>query len=193
MGTSKSKNVFKGKKKVVKKEKKEKPKVKRKLIEGVRGIVRVAEKDLFGEKKVRIALLRVKGVGKSLAGAVPNAAGIDPEVMVGSLTDEQLKKLENVIRDPVKYGIPNHMINRRFDPETGEDRHLASSKLALRNRFDIEFLRKIRSYRGIRHERGLPVRGQRTRSSFRKGGIVGVSRKRIREAKKGSKKGKKKK
>jgi len=156
---------------------KAKPVKKKKLIEGVRGIVRVAEVDLAGEKKIRNALLRVKGIGKSLARGIPVSAGLDPELMIGTLTDEQLKKLEDVIRNPEKYGIPFHMLNRRFDPSTGEHKHLVASDLTLANKADIDFMRKIRSYKGIRHELGLPVRGQRTRSSFRKGVAVGVSKK----------------
>ena len=59
---------------------------------------------------------------------------------------------------------------------TGEDQHLVSSKLKFAVKSDIDFMRKIRSYKGIRHELGLPVRGQRTRTSFRGGKAVGVSK-----------------
>jgi len=165
-----------------KKEPKEKPKekkvVKRKLVEGVRGIVRIAEVDIEGERKIRNALLKVKGIGKSLAKGISLSAGIDPELMIGSLNEEQIKKLEDVIKNPMNYGIPYHMLNRRLDPSTGEHKHLVSSELRLALRSDIDSMKKIRAYKGIRHELGLPVRGQRTRSSFRKGGIVGVSKKR---------------
>jgi len=190
MGVTKVRDPYKGKKGAFKKPKKERPKRIKKAIEGVRGIVRVAEKDLDGQKKVRISLLGVKGVGKTLAWAIPIATGIDTEIMLGKLSDEEVKKLEDAVRDPEKYGIPTYMVNRRLDPETGENQHIVSSKLILTRKLDIDRMKKIRSYKGIRHEIGLPVRGQRTKSSFRKGTIVGVSRKRIREAKKG--KGKKK-
>jgi len=157
-----------------KKEKEVKREVKRKVIEGIRGIVRVAEVDLAGEKKVRNALLRVKGISHALSKAIPQAAGLNPELMIGSLNDEQLEKLEDVIKNPLKYGIPYHMLNRRKDPVTGENRHLVSSELIVTIKSDIDSMKKIHSYKGIRHELGLPVRGQRTRSSFRTGMIVGV-------------------
>jgi len=166
------------------KKSKVKPVKKKKLIEGVRGIVRVAEVDLAGEKKIRNVLLGVKGIGKSLARGIPVAAGLDPETMIGSLTDEQLKKLEDVIRNPEKYGIPFHMLNKRFDPLTGEHKHIVASDLTLATKADIDIMRKIHSYKGVRHELGLPVRGQRTRSSFRKGITVGVSKKGRKIAKK---------
>jgi small subunit ribosomal protein S13 len=96
---------------------------------------------------------------------------------LGSLNPEQIKKLEDAINNPSKYGIPNFMLNRRSEPSTGEDQHLVSSKLRFAVKSDIDFMRKIRCYKGIRHELGLPVRGQRTRTSFRGGSAVGVAKK----------------
>jgi small subunit ribosomal protein S13 len=69
------------------------------------------------------------------------------------------------------------MINRRNDYETGEDKHLIESDLEMCLREDLNRMRKTRSYKGRRHELGLPVRGQRTKSTFRKGSSVGVRRK----------------
>src|SRR3990172_11922667 len=86
-----------------KEEKKFEKKPVKKLIEGVRGLVRVAEVDLPGEKKIPNALLRIKGIGQSLANAIPQAAGIDSNLMIGSLSDEQIDELEAVIKDPLKY------------------------------------------------------------------------------------------
>jgi len=163
------------------KPKEKKPEKKRKTIEGVRGIVRVSEIDLDGNKKLRNALLGVKGIGKSLSKGIVIASGLDAEALLGSLTEEQIKKLEEVIRDPGKYGIPYHMLNRRFDPSTGQHMHLVSSKLSFAIRSDIDFMKKIKCYKGVRHELGLPVRGQRTRTSFRKGGIVGVAKIRLKQ------------
>jgi small subunit ribosomal protein S13 len=69
------------------------------------------------------------------------------------------------------------MLNRRKDLLSGEDRHIMGADLLVNLREDINLLRKIRSYRGIRHERGLKVRGQRTKSTGRRGAVVGVVRK----------------
>ena len=150
---------------------------KKKIIEGIRGIVRIGEIDVEGDKKTRIALLRVKGIGKSLSKALAVASGLNPEALIGSLTEEQINKLEDVMKNPGNYGIPYHMLNRIFDPQTGTNRHLMSSELSLAVKSDIDAMKKMRCYKGIRHELGLPCRGQRTRSSFRTGGIVGVVKK----------------
>jgi len=161
--------------------KKEKPKEKKvekkvKVVEGIRGVVRLAEMNLDGTKRIRNAVLGIKGIGKSLANSIVMISGLDPNVLLGSLTDEQIQKLEDVIKNPSKYGVPSHMLNRRIDPSTGESKHLISSELSFTVRGDIDFMKKIRSYKGIRHELGLPVRGQRTKSSFRTGMIVGVTK-----------------
>ncbi|OGI11964.1 30S ribosomal protein S13, partial [Candidatus Micrarchaeota archaeon RBG_16_36_9] len=149
----------------------------KKALEGIRGIVRIGEVDVEGDKKLRNALLKIKGVGKSLAKAFIIASGLTPETMIGSLNDEQIKKLEDVMKNPINYGIPYHMLNRRKDPQTGQNKHLISSELSFALKSDIDSMKKMRSYKGIRHELGLPCRGQRTRSSFRTGGIVGVVKK----------------
>ena len=146
---------------------------------GVRGIVRVAEVDLDGTKKLQQALLKVKGIGQALAMAVPKAAGVDGKLLAGSLSDEQLEKIEAVITEPMKFGIPMHIVNRRFDPATGTDRQLVSSELTIAIKSDIDTMRKIHCYKGVRHEIGLPVRGQRTRSSFRTGMTAGVTRAKV--------------
>ena len=71
------------------------------------------------------------------------------------------------------------MVNRRKDIETGEDRHLVGVDLKFMQEQDIKRMIKIKSYKGVRHMFGLPVRGQRTRSSFRGGRTVGVIRKKM--------------
>jgi small subunit ribosomal protein S13 len=71
------------------------------------------------------------------------------------------------------------MLNRRKDVYTGENRHLTGVDLTLGNNEDINLMKKMRSYKGIRHERGQKVRGQRTKSTGRTGATVGVVRKKL--------------
>lgn len=166
-------------KKRVEQEKKEhsaKREAQKKQIEGVRGIVRVCETNVDGTKKISQALLKIKGAGFAVANAVQKLSGFG-NVRIGSLTDEQIEKLEDMIKNPVKYGFPSHMANRVRETFTGESHHLVESELTLAVKTDIDFMKKIRCYKGVRHEIGQPVRGQRTRSSFRTGMQVGVTRK----------------
>jgi len=71
---------------------------------------------------------------------------------------------------------PNWAINRQADYETGEDQHIVSTDLDIVLKDDINRLKMIRCYRGVRHESGHKVRGQRTRSNGRKGLTLGVSK-----------------
>jgi small subunit ribosomal protein S13 len=71
------------------------------------------------------------------------------------------------------------MLNRKKDPEDNLDRHLIGSSLTFTQDNDIKMLKKIKSYKGLRQSLGLPARGQRTKSNFRKnkGKVLGVKRK----------------
>jgi len=143
-------------------------------------IVRLAGKDLAGKKRVHLALADLKGVNFNFARAVAYAADVDPFIKLGELDKEQIGRLEKVLKAPTEYGIPSWMLNRRKDYETGKNLHLVSADVAMMMRADIGRERRIRSRRGIRHELGLSVRGQRTRTTGRKGLVVGVKRKEIR-------------
>ncbi|HDM26795.1 MAG TPA: 30S ribosomal protein S13, partial [Candidatus Bathyarchaeota archaeon] len=142
-----------------------------------RHIVRMADTDLDGSQKVAYALTKIKGVGIRLAGAIVRAAGVNPEERLGNLTDEEIERLEDAIRNPLKYGIPPYLLNRQRDPTTGKDLHLIGADLTLQVKADIDLMKKIKCWKGVRHSLGLKVRGQRTRTTGRKGATVGVRRK----------------
>ena len=143
-------------------------------------IVRLAATDVNGNKPVRYALTQIKGIGNSLATVIADVAGVDRNIRIGKLSDEEISKLDETIAS-IQEWAPPWMRNRRRDRETGNDLHLIGAEIDLKRREDINLLKKIRAYRGIRHEKGLPVRGQRTRSNKRSGLTVGVSRKRLRK------------
>jgi small subunit ribosomal protein S13 len=128
-------------------------------------VVRILSTDIEGKMTLYPGLTKIKGVSWSISNAVCNSLGIEKNKKIGALTDVELKKITEFIKNPK---IPVFLLNRKRDLETGEDRHLIGSDLDLRKDFDIKRLRKIKSYRGLRHAAGLPMRGQRTRSHFRK-------------------------
>jgi len=146
-----------------------------------RHIIRVAGADLDGTQKVAYALMNVKGVGARLANVIVKKAGINSETRLGFLSDADVKKIEGIIEKPAKYGIPAWLQNRQKDRETGKDTHLIGSDLTLQTKTDIDQMKGIRSWRGFRHAHGLKVRGQRTRTTGRKGKVMGVKKKRVRE------------
>ncbi len=144
----------------------------------LRYIVRILGTDIDGSLKVPYGLAKIKGIGINLGYAIARVAGVDTELRIGELTDEQVKKLEEVAKNPTAYGIPAWMLNRRFDPVTGKDLQLYGADLELAIKEDIQREMRIKSWRGVRHSLGLKVRGQRTRTTGRKGRTVGVSKRR---------------
>jgi len=168
-------------KKEKKDEKAEEPKPKApKKLEGVkedfRYIVRMASTDLDGTRSVAYALTAIDGVGIRVAEALADTIGVPRYERLGNLTEEQTDKIEETL---AKLGevFPDWMVNRPKDWETGLDFHAFGSDWGLRVRDDINRMKMIRSYKGVRHETGQKVRGQRTRSNGRTGLTVGVTKK----------------
>ena len=141
-------------------------------------LVRISRKDVDGNKKIEQALTEIKGVGLSLSRSICLTLGLNLEEQIGYTSEEDIAKIEELLENPKEYGIPDWMLNRRNDYETGDDLHLIESDLDMTLRADLNRMRKTRSYKGRRHEVGLPVRGQRTKSTFRHSSTVGVSKRR---------------
>jgi small subunit ribosomal protein S13 len=155
--------------------------------EDFRHFIRISNTDLNGNYKLERALTKIKGVGFQFANAICSALKLNPDEQTGYIKEETIKRIEELLKDPLKFSIPLWLINRRGDYETGEDKHLLSSDLDFAKDNDIKRMRKIKSYKGMRHSKGLPVRGQKTKSNFRRNkgkGSLGVKRK------KGAKSGK---
>jgi small subunit ribosomal protein S13 len=152
----------------------------------IKPFLRVLNTDLIGEKAISRALLKVKGIGFNMSTIICNILGIPKDKKSGLLTQEETKKIETLLKE--KKDLPEWVCNRRKDPETGETKYLTGADLNFINDLDIKKLKKIKSYRGLRHALGGPTRGQRTRSHFRKSGkAIGVIKSKI--AKGGGKKG----
>lgn len=149
-------------------------------------LVRIINTDLKGNKQILYALPYIKGVGLMFANAICRKAKIDIHKKAGYLTDQEVKAIEDVIIHPAKYGIPLWMFDRRKDYDTGADMHIISGALEFAQEMDIKRMKKTKSYKGLRHQWGQPVRGQRTKSNFRrnKGKVsLGVVKKKIKSGK----------
>ena len=141
-----------------------------------RHIVRILGNDIPGEKKLLIGLTQIKGIGYNFATAILDTLKISPDLNVGDITDANVQDIERTITDPAEAGFPRWFLNRQKDIETGQDMHLLTSDIPFTLRNDIERERITASWRGYRHLSGLKVRGQRTRTSGRRGGAVGVAK-----------------
>ncbi len=144
--------------------------------EDFRYIVRFANTDLEGARSVVYALQKVRGVGARIAEMVADMSGVPRTERIGNLPESKTEEMEQVL-STLHERVPAWIVNRPNDPDSGEDAHLFGSDVDLRRRDDINRMKMIRSYRGIRHEQGQKVRGQRTRSNGRTGLTVGVIKK----------------
>ena len=144
--------------------------------EDIKYFVRVGTTDLDGTKSVRIALTGIKGVGRHTSSVISRMAKVDEYAALGRLDEDSVNRIRTAVEQYITK-IPTWMANRPKDVYTGETKHLLGTDLTLINDEDVNLMRKIRCYRGIRHETGQKVRGQRTKSTGRTGTTVGVKRK----------------
>jgi len=147
-----------------------------------RHLVRIAGKDLEGNKKIVAALSDIRGVGENFAAAVVKKVGIEPGVRIGTLSEQQVHTVEKTLQDVSALSLPQWYYNRRNDREAGETKQLLGSDLDFAIKNDIEAEKTIQSWKGVRHSLGLKVRGQRTRTTGRKGATVGVRKAALAEA-----------
>lgn len=147
-----------------------------------RGIIRIMGTDIPANSTVYCGLTKIKGVSWGVSNAVCHNLEIDRKKKMNELGEKDLEKIGNFLKEPKLLGF---LVNRRRDADTGEDKHLIKTELDLRREFDIRNMKKIRTYKGWRHAMGQPVRGQRTKSHFRKGRSIGVQRSKAKPAKGG--------
>lgn len=108
-------------------------------------MARIAGIDLPKNKRVEIALTYIYGIGRSTSGSILDAAGVSPDIRVRDLTEEQVSRIRSVIDQ-------NHKVEGDLRKEVA---------------FNIKRLMDISCYRGLRHRRSMPVRGQRTHTNAR--------------------------
>lgn len=107
-------------------------------------MARIAGVNLPKGKRIEIGLMSIYGIGRKLSSRILKETGVNKDIKVESLSEEQIARLrEKIEKMPVE------------------------GDLRRKNQMDIKRLQEIGSYRGFRHRRGLPVRGQRTRKNAR--------------------------
>jgi|TARA_B100000929_G_scaffold265709_1_gene232971 small subunit ribosomal protein S13 len=106
---------------------------------------RISGVDIPADKQIGISLTYIKGIGRTLAGDLLNKVGIGYTVKARDLTEEELSRIASTL----------------------EDEYVIEGRLRRELQQNITRLKEINSYRGMRHKRGLPVRGQRTKTNSR--------------------------
>ena len=107
-------------------------------------MARIAGVDIPRNKRVEISLTYIFGIGKSTSNKILEKAGVDKDTRVKDLTEEQIAKIRNFVEE-----------------------YKVEGELRKEIRLNIKRLLDIKSYRGLRHRNGLPVRGQKTKTNAR--------------------------
>lgn len=158
--------------------------------EGVRGIVRIAGKDIKGKLLLKRALTNIRGLGHSTArlasSVIEKELGFKPTMKIGELSDADVEKIDKVLYSLQDHNVPDYLLNRRNDFATGKNQHVIMNDLAFAVTQDIDREKKLYTWRGYRHAYGKKVRGQKTRNTGRKGMALGVLRKAILAQQKGA-------
>ena len=148
--------------------------------EDLRYFVRIGRTDLDGTKSVERSLTDMKGIGKRAARVIAETADVDRTDVFGRLEDDEIERVVEVVENFHEHG-PEWMANRRNDFYTGETTHEIGGDLEQTRTQDVNRMKMIDSYTGERHKRGQKVRGQRTKSTGRTEGTIGVNVEEIRE------------
>ena len=138
-------------------------------------IIRIANSDVSGEERLGFALTSIRGVGPRISNAIIQKLKLNPEELAGNLTDKNVDEIENAVQNINKF-VPSWLLNRQKDYDTGENIHPVSVDLKMVHDDDLNRMKKVKSYKGIRHASGHKVRGQRTYSNGRRGLALGVSK-----------------
>jgi len=139
-------------------------------------IIRIANSDVSGEERLATALTSIRGVGDRISNAIVKKLGLDPNKAAGKLDDKNVEDIENAVMTLNEH-VPDWLLNRQKDYDSGDDIHPVSIDLKMLHDDDLNRMKKVKSYKGVRHASGHKVRGQRTYSNGRKGLALGVSRK----------------
>lgn len=145
--------------------------------EEIQHIIRLYNTNIDGTKKTAFALTGIRGIGMRFGKAVVTKAGVSLEKRAGELTHEEIAKIQDVINDPIAFGIPGYMLNHQKDVVTGLDSQLVGIKLDGDLRMRIEKGKKTKEIRMLRLAAGLKVRGQRTKANGRKTKSFGAPKK----------------
>ena len=148
--------------------------------EDIQYFVRIGRTDLDGTKSVERSLTDMNGIGQRTARIVADAAEVDRTATFGLLDESDIDSVVDVVEN-IEDHVPEWMVNRQHDFYTGEFTHIVGTDLSQQRRQDINRMQMINSYRGVRHKRGQKVRGQRTKSTGRTEGTIGVNVERIKE------------
>jgi small subunit ribosomal protein S13 len=147
----------------------------------LRYFVRIGQTDLDGTKTVERSLSEMNGIGRRTARIVAEEADVDRKATFGRLDEDDIERVVEAVENYAD-DVPEWLTNHRKEYFSGETTHETGYDLSMSRRRDLNRMQMIDSYKGVRHKRGQKVRGQRTKSTGRTEGTIGVNVEEIKEA-----------
>ena len=148
--------------------------------EDIQYFVRIGQTDLDGTKSVERALTDMNGIGRRVARIIADEADVDRRELLGSLDQDDIDEVVDLV-EGYAGEVPAWLTNHQSDFFDGDTTHEIGNDLEMSRRQDINRMKMIDSYKGVRHKRGQKVRGQRTKSTGRTEGTIGVNVEAIKE------------
>jgi small subunit ribosomal protein S13 len=148
--------------------------------EDLQYFVRIGQTDLDGTKSVERSLTDMNGIGRRAARIIAEKASVDRRDTFGRLDEEKIDEIVSLV-EGFEGEVPEWLTNHRNDFFSGDTTHEVGNDLQLQRRKDINRMKMVESYKGVRHQRGQKVRGQRTKSTGRTEGTIGVNVEAIKE------------
>jgi small subunit ribosomal protein S13 len=148
--------------------------------EDIQYFVRIGQTDLDGTKSVERALTDMNGIGRRVARIIADKADVDRRELLGSLDQDDIDEIVDLV-EGYAGEVPAWLTNHQSDFFDGDTTHEIGNDLEMTRRQDVNRMKMIDSYKGVRHKRGQKVRGQRTKSTGRTEGTIGVNVEAIKE------------
>lgn len=131
-------------------------------------LIRILGTDIKASYSILYGLSQIKGIGIMFSNAICEVLNLDKNAKISSFSEKDIEKVEEYLSNPSKTGLPSWILNQRKDYETGKDLHFVSKDIEFN---DLQLRRrigKLKTYKALRLRAKLPVRGQRTKSNFRR-------------------------
>ena len=148
--------------------------------EDIQYFVRIGQTDLDGTKSVERALTDMNGIGRRVARIIADKADVDRRELLGNLDQDDIDEIVDLV-EGYAGEVPAWLTNHQSDFFDGDTTHEIGNDLEMTRRQDVNRMKMIDSYKGVRHKRGQKVRGQRTKSTGRTEGTIGVNVEAIKE------------
>jgi len=142
-------------------------------------LIRIMGTDINADASILFGIAKIKGINIMFANALCIVLKFDKMAKISSLSEEEVEKFESYLSNNKMSEIPSWLLNKRKELVSGEDLHFITKDID----FDLlqykRTIGKLKTYKGLRHRARLPLRGQRTKSNFRRNKTIAAMKAKV--------------